>query len=55
MKDLDTMHYILGMEVWKREVCSRDPQEVQDDGMQGHHHTYGIKAEDIECCFIRDG
>ena len=39
----------------KREVCSRDPQEVHDDGMQGHDHTYGIKAEDIECFFIIDG
>ena len=33
MKDLDMMHYFLGMEVWKnlpgtREVCSRDPEEV---------------------------
>ena len=38
MKDLDMMHYFLGMEVWQnipgtREVCSRDPEEVQDDGM----------------------
>ena len=33
MKDLDMMHYFLGMKVWqdlpgKREVCSRDPEEV---------------------------
>ena len=28
MKDLDKMHYFQGMEVWKREVCSRDPKEV---------------------------
>ena len=27
MKDLDMMHYFLGMEVWTREVCSRDPEE----------------------------
>ena len=38
MKDLDMMHYFLGMEVWQnipgtREVCSRDPEEVQDDGL----------------------
>ena len=31
MKDLDMMHYFLGMEVWQnlpgtREVCSRDPE-----------------------------
>ena len=58
MKDLDMMHYFLGMEVWQnlpgtREVCSRDPKEVQDDGLQGHDHTYGIEHEAIECCFIR--
>ena len=22
------------MEVWTREVCSRDPEEVQDDGLK---------------------
>ena len=31
---------------WKREVCSRDPEEVQDDGL--HDHTYGIEHEAIE-------
>ena len=31
-----------------REVCSRDPGEIQDDGLQGHDHTYGIKPEAIE-------
>ena len=31
---------------WTREVCSRDLEEVQDDGL--HHHTYGIEHEDIE-------
>ena len=60
MKDLDMMHYFLGMEVWQnlprtREVCSRDPKEVQDDGLQGHDHTSGIKPEATECCFIRVG
>ena len=44
------MHYFLGMEVWTKEVCSRDPEEVQDDGLDDH--TYGIKPEAIECCFI---
>ena len=53
MKDLGMMHYVLGMEVWTREVCSRDPEEVQDDGL--HDHTYGIEPEAIECCFIIDG
>ena len=24
---------------WTREVCSRDPEEVWDDGLQGHDHT----------------
>ena len=33
---------------WTREVCSRDPEEVQDDGLQGHGHTYGIEPEAIE-------
>ena len=50
MKELDMMHYFLGIEVWKnlpgtREVCSRDPEEVQDDGLQGHDHTYGIRFD----------
>ena len=42
------MHYVLGMEVSTREVCSRDLEEAQDDGLQGHDHTYGIKPEAIE-------
>ena len=25
---------------WTRQVCIRDPEEVWDDGMQGHDHTY---------------
>ena len=38
MKDLDMMYYLIGMEVWQnlpsiREVSSRDPEEVQDDGL----------------------
>ena len=37
----------------KREVCCRDLEEVQDDGL--HDHMYGIEPEAIECCFIRDG
>ena len=45
------MHYFLGMEVWTKEVCSRDLEEVQDDGL--HEHTYGIELEAIECCFIK--
>ena len=27
---------------WTREVCSRDPEEVRDDGLQGHGHTHGM-------------
>ena len=46
MKDLGMMYYVLGMEVWTREECSRYPKEVQDDGL--HDHTYGIKPEAIE-------
>ena len=61
MKDLGMMHYIYRHEgmaecgwsfPWTREVCSGDPEEVWDDGLQGHGHTYGIKPEDIELCFI---
>ena len=37
------MEYLL-----TREVCSRDPEEVWDDGMQGYGHTYGIEPEVIE-------
>ena len=31
-----------------REVYGRDIEEVRDDGMQGHDHTYGIELEAIE-------
>ena len=31
-----------------REVCNRDLEEVWDDGIQGHDHTYGIEHEAIE-------
>ena len=31
-----------------REVCSRDPEEIWDDGLQGHDNTYGIEHETIE-------
>ena len=59
MKYLGMMHYFLGMEVWQnvdgiylpqtRKVCSRDPEEIWDDGLQGHNHTYiGIEPEAIE-------
>ena len=48
IKDLGMMHYVLGMEVWTREVYSRDLEEVQDDGLQGHDHTYGIEPKAIE-------
>ena len=33
---------------WIREVCSRDLEEVWDDGLQGYSHTDGIKPEAIE-------
>ena len=54
MKDLGMMHYFLGMEVWQNtdgislRQGSRDPEEAQDDGLQGHDHTYGIEPEAIE-------
>ena len=38
---------------WTREVCSRDPKEIWDDGMQGYGHTYGIKLEAIKQFFIK--
>ena len=38
-----------------REVCSRDPKEVQDDGLQGHDHTCGIELEYTKCFFIKVG
>ena len=28
---------------WTREVCSSDPEEVQDDGL--HDHTYSIEPD----------
>ena len=31
---------------WTREVCSRDPEEVQDYGL--HDHTYSTEHEAIE-------
>ena len=31
-----------------REVCSRDSEEVQDNELQGHDHTYGIEHEAID-------
>ena len=31
-----------------REACSRDPEEVWDDGVQGHDQTYDIEPEAIE-------
>ena len=31
---------------WTRELCSRDLEEVQDDGL--HDYTYGIEDEAIE-------
>ena len=37
----------------KMEVCSRDPEEVQDDGLQGHEHTYGIEHEAIDAMMYR--
>ena len=48
MKDLYIMHYFIGMEVWTREVCSRDTEEVQNDGLHSHNHTYGIEPEATE-------
>ena len=55
MKNLGMVHYFHGGVAecgwnipWTREVCSRDPEEVRDDGLQGHDHTYGSEHEAIE-------
>ena len=32
----------------KREVCNGDLEEVRDDELEVHVHTYGIKPKDIE-------
>ena len=61
MKDLGMMHYFLGMEMWQNadgislgamDIYGRDPEEIQDDGLEGHDQTYGIKPKAIEWCFI---
>ena len=31
-----------------REIYGRDLEEIRDDGLHGHDHTYGIKPEAIE-------
>ena len=31
-----------------REVCSKDPEEVWDNGLEGHDHTFGIKPEAVK-------
>ena len=33
---------------WTSELCSGYPEEVQDDGLQGHDKTYVIKPKAIE-------
>ena len=38
-----------------RGIYSRYLEEIQDDGLQGHDHTYGMEPEAIERCFIRIG
>ena len=53
MEYLGMMHYFLGMEVWKcrwefpwlRKVCSGYSEEIQNVGLHGDIHTYGIKLE----------
>ena len=57
MNHLGMMHYFLGMEVWQSadgislgqgKYVVGDLEEVQDDALQCHDHTYGIKPEAIE-------
>ena len=33
---------------WDKGICSRDPEEARNDGLQGHDHTYGIEPGVIE-------
>ena len=33
---------------WTKEVCSRYPEEIWDDGLQDINHAYGIKPKAIE-------
>ena len=47
------MHYCWRCGRVQMDKCSRDPEEVQDDGL--HDHTYGIEHEALKWCFIRDG
>ena len=49
LKGLDMMHYFLSMEVWQsadriflRQGQYADYEEIQNDGLQGNGHTYGI-------------
>ena len=62
MKNLGMVHYVLGMEVWHNadgislgqgKYAVEIPEEVWDDGLQGHDHTYGIKPEAFKWVFIR--
>ena len=31
-----------------KEIYGRDPEEIRDDGLQGHDHNYVIKHEAIK-------
>ena len=47
MKDLGMMHFFLGIEVWQSADGiflgqEKYVMEIQNDGMQGNDHTYGI-------------
>ena len=47
MKELGMMHYFLGMEVWKNADGiflgqGKYVVEIQNDGLQGNGHSYGI-------------
>ena len=53
MKDVGLMHYFMGLVVerwtflhWTKEVCSRDPEEIQDGGLQAYGHTSGFQLEE---------
>ena len=51
MKDLDMMHYFLGMEGWQNAdgiSLGQGKYAVRDNGLQGHDHTYGIEPGAIK-------
>eukprot|EP00253_Pinus_taeda_P013275 PITA_13275 len=62
MKDMDLMHYFLGMEVWQkygevfgvsRQVCQWDTQALSHGEVQAHADSSSWELEEGECYFRR--